>query len=145
MDDQNVLVRERLRKLEELERAGVDPYPARFTVRHLAADLQREHASLSEEGAAGPAVAIAGRLMSLRSHGKVTFAHLQDGSGRIQIYLSRDALGPEAYDHCKLIDVGDHLGVEGSLFRTRTGELTVRARTFDFLSKALRPLPEKWH
>ena len=145
MDEQNALVRERLRKLEELERAGVAPYPARFAVRHLAADLQQEHASLSEEEAAGPEVAIAGRLMSLRGHGKVTFGHLQDGSGRMQIYLSRDALGPEAYDQCKLMDVGDHLGVEGSLFRTRTGELTVRVRTCQLLSKSLRPLPEKWH
>ena len=145
MDEQNVLVRERLRKLEELERAGVDPYPARFTVRHLAADLHREYAALSEEQAAGPEVAIAGRLMSLRSHGKVTFAHLQDGSGRIQIYLVRDTVGPDAYKLLKKLDVGDHLGVEGQLFRTTTGELTVRARTFQFLSKSLRPLPEKWH
>jgi lysyl-tRNA synthetase class 2 len=145
VDEQNVLVRERLRKLEELERAGVDPYPARFTVRHLAADLHREYAALSEEQAAGPEVAIAGRLMSLRSHGKATFAHLQDGSGRIQIYIVRDTVGPEAYELCKKLDVGDHLGVEGSLFRTKTGELTVRARTFQFLSKSLRPLPEKWH
>jgi len=83
--------------------------------------------------------------MSVRGHGKATFAHLQDGSGRIQIYIVRDTVGPEAYELCKKLDVGDHLGVEGQLFRTNTGEITVRARTFQFLSKALRPLPEKWH
>jgi lysyl-tRNA synthetase class 2 len=137
---------ERMRKLAELEAVGVDPYPARFEVRNLAADLHREYAGLSEEGDAGaPQVSIAGRLMSVRGHGKATFAHLQDGSGRIQIYIVRDTVGPEAYDLCKKLDVGDYLGVEGQLFRTRTGELTVRVRTVQLLSKSLRPLPEKWH
>jgi lysyl-tRNA synthetase class 2 len=146
VDEQSPLVSERLRKLMELERAGVDPYPARFNVRHLAADLHREYAGLFEEGDAGaPQVSIAGRLMSVRGHGKATFAHLQDGSGRIQIYIVRDTVGPEAYELCKKLDVGDHLGVEGPLFRTKTGELTVRVRTFQLLSKSLRPLPEKWH
>src|SRR5574337_1502004 len=135
-----------MRKLAEFEAAGVDPYPARFGVTHLAADLHREYAGLSEEGDAGvPQVSIAGRLMSVRGHGKATFAHLQDGSGRIQIYIVRDTVGPEAYELCKKLDVGDHLGVEGQLFRTRTGELTVRARMIQLLSKSLRPLPEKWH
>jgi lysyl-tRNA synthetase class 2 len=146
VDEQSPLIGERLRKLAELERAGIDPYPARFIVSHLAADLHREHSALSEEGDAGAAqVAIAGRLMSVRTHGKVTFAHLQDGSGRIQIYLARDVVGPEKYELFKKLDVGDHLGVEGSLFRTKTGELTVRAMGFQLLSKSLRPLPEKWH
>ncbi|MGH7409930.1 MAG: lysine--tRNA ligase [Candidatus Methylomirabilis sp.] len=145
MDEQNLLVRERLRKLAELELAGIDPYPARFDVHHLAADLHRDHAVLSEEAGSGVQVAIAGRVLSFRSHGKATFADLQDGSGRIQIYVSRDTVGPSLYELCKKLDVGDHLGVEGSLFRTKTGEVTVRARTIQLLSKALRPLPEKWH
>lgn len=146
MSEERSLIGERMRKLAELEAAGVDPYPARFGVTHLAADLHREYAGLSEEGDAGaPQVSIAGRLMSVRGHGKATFAHLQDGSGRIQIYIVRDTVGLEAYDLCKKLDVGDYLGVEGQLFRTRTGELTVRARTVQLLSKSLRPLPEKWH
>ncbi len=146
MSEERSLISERLRKLAELEAVGVDPYPARFGVTHLAADLHREYAGLSEEGDAGaPQVSIAGRLMSVRGHGKATFAHLQDGSGRIQIYIVRDTVGPEAYDLCKKLDVGDYLGVEGQLFRTRTGELTVRAGTVQLLSKSLRPLPEKWH
>ncbi len=145
MEEHNPLVSERMRKLAELEAAGVDPYPARFEVRNLAADLHQEYTVLPEETDAAPEVAIAGRLMSLRHHGKVTFAHLQDGSGRMQIYLSRDILGAQIYDLCKRLDVGDHLGVEGQLFRTRTGELTVRVGTVRLLSKSLRPLPEKWH
>ncbi|HWR21473.1 MAG TPA: lysine--tRNA ligase [Verrucomicrobiae bacterium] len=146
MSEERSLIGERMRKLAELEAAGIDPYPARFGVTHLAADLHREYAGLSEEGDAGaPQVSIAGRLMSVRGHGKATFAHLQDGSGRIQIYIVRDTVGLEAYDLCKKLDVGDYLGVEGQLFRTRTGELTVRAMTVQLLSKSLRPLPEKWH
>ena len=145
MEEHNPLLSERMRKLAELEAAGVDPFPARFEVRSLAADLHREYAGLSEEGGAVPQVSIAGRLMSLRHHGKVTFAHLQDCSGQMQLYLSRDTLGVEVYDLCKKLDVGDYVGVEGQLFRTRTGELTVRARTVQLLSKSLRPLPEKWH
>ncbi|HWQ69848.1 MAG TPA: lysine--tRNA ligase [Patescibacteria group bacterium] len=145
MEEHNPLVSERMRKLAELEAAGVDPYPARFAVRNLAADLHREYTLLPEETDAAPEVAIAGRLMSLRHHGKVTFAHLQDGSGKMQIYLSCDVLGAQLYDLCKRLDVGDHLGVEGRLFRTRTGELTVRVGTVRLLSKSLRPLPEKWH
>ncbi len=145
MDEHHVLMRERLRKLAELVSAGVDPYPARFDVRHLAADLRREAAVLSEEGGSGALVAIAGRVISLRDHGKVSFAHLQDASGKIQVYLSRDAVGPELFELWGKLDIGDHVGIEGSLFHTRTGELTVRARSIQVLSKSLRPLPEKWH
>lgn len=145
MSEEHSLISERLRKLAELEAAGMDPYPARFEVQNLAADLHRECAVLPEETDAAPEAAIAGRLMSLRHHGKITFAHLQDRSGKMQIYLSRDVLGATPYDLCKKLDVGDYLGVEGQLFRTRTGELTVRARSIQLLSKSLRPLPEKWH
>ncbi len=114
MEEHNLLVGERMRKLAELEAAGIDPYPTGFKVRHLAADLHREYAGLSEDGGAGPPVSIAGRLMSLRHHGKVTFAHLQDCSGKMQIYLVQDKLGAEAYDFCKKLDVGDHLGWRAS-------------------------------
>ena len=146
MEEQSPLISERLRKLAELESAGIDPYPPRYSVRHLAADLHREYAGLSEDSDNQvPEVAMAGRLVSLRGHGKVTFGHLQDSSGKIQIFLSRDALTAGVYELCKKLDVGDHLGVEGSLFRTKTGELTVRVRSFQLLSKSLRPLPEKWH
>jgi lysyl-tRNA synthetase class 2 len=145
MEDYSPLMSERIRKLADLEAAGVNPFPARFEVRNLAADLHREHAVLPEEGNAAPEVAVAGRLMSIRHHGKVTFAHLQDYSGKIQIYLSQEALGVPLYEFCKKLDVGDYLGAEGQLFRTRTGELTVRTRTVQLLSKSLRPLPEKWH
>ncbi|MFN3264797.1 MAG: lysine--tRNA ligase, partial [Aquificaceae bacterium] len=91
-------------------------------------------------------VAIAGRLMTLRSMGKAIFGHLQDATGRIQIYLKKDVVGEEAFrDFEELVDTGDILGVRGKLFRTNTGELTVEVETFQILSKSLHPMPEKWH
>jgi lysyl-tRNA synthetase class 2 len=145
VDAQHPLVRERLRKLEELESVGVDPYPARFDVGHRAAELQREYSGVSEKPAGEQQVSVAGRLTGLRSHGKVTFADLHDASGQIQIYLALDTLGPQLYELCKKFDVGDHVGVTGALFRTKTGELTIKGQNVELLSKALRPLPEKWH
>jgi lysyl-tRNA synthetase class II len=90
------------------------------------------------------AVALAGRVMAVRHHGKTCFAHLQDMSGRIQLYARADALG-DAFAAFIDLDVGDFVGVTGDLFRTRTGELTVAVKQFEFLAKSLRPLPEKWH
>src|SRR5204863_9134940 len=88
---------------------------------------------------------LAGRLVSLRGHGKAGFAHLLDGSGKIQLYFREDALGESSFRRYELLDVGDWIGVEGPLFRTRTGEITVRVEGFELLAKSLRPLPEKWH
>jgi lysyl-tRNA synthetase class 2 len=100
----------------------------------------------SEGKAELPAVRTAGRLMSIRAMGKATFAHILDGSGRIQLYLRQDQVGEESYERfLKLFDIGDSVGVEGPLFRTRTGEVTIRVTSITMLAKALRPLPEKWH
>ncbi len=146
MGDESLLSRERHRKLDELVHAGVPAYPSRYDVTACAADLLRGYGSVPEEGiAAAPPVAVAGRLVSIRSHGKTSFAHLQDRSGRIQIYLREDEVGDESYRFFDKVDVGDFVGVGGVLFRTKTGELTIRVRTWQFLSKALHPLPEKWH
>src|SRR3989442_16027114 len=89
-------------------------------------------------------MAVAGRVVALRHHGKTCFAHLRDQSGQIQLYARADGLG-EGYALFTDLDVGDFIGVTGGLFRTRTGELTVAVRSFEFLAKSLRPLPEKWH
>jgi lysyl-tRNA synthetase class 2 len=126
-------------KLAELRGRGVEPFAYRFARTHTAS----EALALFRDGGdgAGPAVAVAGRVMALRSHGQTTFAHLGDGSGRIQLYFRRDDLGPETYELLPLLDLGDHLGVSGKLFRTRTGEVTVRVERFELLAKALRPLP----
>jgi len=145
---------QRIEKLKALRAAGIDPYPARFGVRQTVEESLQAFAAV--ESAAGngstegqvsaPNVRTAGRLMSLRVMGKASFAHLADSTGRVQLYLRQDEVGQESYDRfLKLIDIGDIVGVEGSMFRTRTGEVTVRVSEMTLLTKALRPLPEKWH
>ncbi len=135
---------QRLQKLQALREEGIDPYPARFLHTHTTAQAQQ--AFLDSEDAEQQVVRTAGRLMAIRVMGKASFAHIQDGSGRIQLYLRQDELGEQAYElFRKRFDLGDLIGVEGTLFRTRTGEITIRVRSVEMLSKALRPLPEKWH
>jgi lysyl-tRNA synthetase class 2 len=127
----------RREKLAALERLGVDAYPASWRVEDTAAALLE---SFRDE--APPVQArMAGRVVSMRSHGKTSFLHLADGSGRIQVYARRDEIGDEAYGLLDHLDLGDFVGVAGELFRTRTGEVTLRARELAVLAKALRPLP----
>jgi len=136
------LIRQRREKLEQWRALGVAPYAYRYEVTHRAADALARGEAITE--AAGERVRLAGRLMTLRGHGKAGFAHLLDGSGRIQLYFRADQLG-EAFRRYELLDVGDWVGVEGPLFRTRTGEITVRVEALELLAKSMRPLPEKWH
>ena len=136
---------QRLQKLIALRAARLDPYPARFSCTHSVAEALQAFAS-SEGQAEPPTVRTAGRIMSIRVMGKASFAHILDGSGRIQIYLRQDDVGEQAYQFfLKNFDLGDFMGVEGPLFRTRTGEITIKIGSFEMLAKALRPLPEKWH
>jgi lysyl-tRNA synthetase class 2 len=143
--DSNELIRRRLEKLEAWRGRGVQPFGARFPVSHWAGDLQSRFKTASDDElkSAGP-MSLAGRIMAVRDHGKSCFADLRDQSGQIQLYARGDALG-EQYSHFTDVDVGDFVGVTGELFRTRKGELSVAVKHFDFLAKALRPLPEKWH
>jgi lysyl-tRNA synthetase class 2 len=124
-------------KLAELRRRGIAPFAYRFARTHTAAAALAAYA----DGGPEPAVAVAGRIVALRAHGRTSFAHVADASGRIQLYFRRDDLGAERYDLLPLLDLGDHLGVEGRVFRTRSGEVTVRVERFELLAKALRPLP----
>ena len=144
-DELPPLLRQRRESLGALRARGIDPFGTRFPVTHWAGDLKRRlgEASDDELRAFGP-VAVAGRLVALRHHGKTCFAHLMDYTGRIQLYARADQLGDD-YALFTGLDVGDFVGVTGELFRTRTGELTVAVKTFTILSKSLRPLPEKWH
>jgi lysyl-tRNA synthetase class 2 len=131
------LVRDRLAKLEALRRAGVEPYAYRFPVTHRAVEAKT---AFRDEGPA-IRVALAGRLVGLRRMGRSTFAHLADQSGRIQLYFQIDRLGVDTYERLELLDLGDWIGVEGELFRTKTGEITVRVDRYEVLAKSLRPLP----
>jgi lysyl-tRNA synthetase, class II len=143
--DENDLVRQRREKLEALRARGVEPFGGRFAASHWAGPLsdKLEKAADDELKTFGP-VSLAGRLVAMRDHGKTAFAHLMDRTGRIQLYARADQLGDE-YAGFTALDVGDFIGVTGEMFRTRTGQLTVAVKTFTFLTKSLRPLPEKWH
>ncbi len=144
--DENQIIAERRAKLAALRARGI-AFPNDFRREHLAADLQRAHGAMSKEELEGHALraAVAGRMMLKRVMGKASFATLQDMSGRIQVYVSNDATGADAHEAFKHWDLGDILGVEGTLFKTRTGELTINATKVRLLTKALRPLPEKFH
>jgi lysyl-tRNA synthetase, class II len=128
----------RREKRVALEAAGVPAFAYRFERSHMAADALAAYRD--EMGEDGPAVAVAGRIDSIRSKGKTAFLHLEDASGRIQVYLRRDALG-EGWAVVEQLDLDDHLGIAGRLFRTKAGEVTVRADDLTLLSKSLRPLP----
>jgi lysyl-tRNA synthetase class 2 len=139
--------RQRRAKLARLRERGIDPYPPRYRRTHTAAEALRAFQAWQDAGAAPPApdVRVAGRITAMRDMGGATFVDLRDGSGKLQAYLRRDVLGEEAYEGLHDLDLGDFLGVAGSLFRTRTGELTVDVREHTLLAKALLPPPEKWH
>jgi len=146
VEDLNELIEERRRKLEELKQTGIDPYGHRFEARNLAAELFSRYGTCEEEElSAQPEVSLAARIMSLRRHGKASFAHIQDRSGRIQAYFREEEIGASAYAFFRRLDIGDLIGLQGKLFRTKTGELSVWVKGFELLSKSLRPLPEKWH
>lgn len=143
MPDSNDRRSQRIEKLNLLREQDVDPFPARARRTHTTAEAR---AAMPLDDAQGPVVQVAGRLVAVRVMGGSAFAHIADGDGRLQIYLRRDELGEETYDRFrKLVDIGDYVGAEGPLFRTRTGEVTVQVQAWELLAKTLRPLPEKWH
>jgi lysyl-tRNA synthetase class 2 len=132
----------RMKKLDELRGAGYDPFKKNAEQTHTAAEAR---ALLAADAHDGPEVAVAGRLVAIRLMGKASFAKILDRSGLIQLYFKQQDVGAEAYEFFKKLDLGDIIGVKGPLFRTKTGEATVRATSFELVCKALRPLPEKWH
>ena len=137
-----------LKKLQTFREMGINPYPHRFKVSHTLGEVVKRFGGVDDPGAleAGGEFTLAGRMVSLRLHGRIAFAHIRDATGRLQILVERDLVGRDFYNKVfKKLDVGDFLGVKGTLFRTRTGELTLHAKEVHLLSKVLRPLPEKWH
>jgi lysyl-tRNA synthetase class 2 len=146
-NEQSDLIQQREKKLKAIVDLGFEAYPRKFDATHAIPQIVAEYAALSAESLAASkiSVRVAGRVMTIRPHGKAGFAHLAGGGQRLQIYVRLDAVGERDFELYKLLDLGDLVGVEGYLFRTRTGELTIHAERLKFLAKAMLPLPEKWH
>ncbi len=147
IEELNDQMKVRREKMEALREAGIDPFGHRFVRTHNSAELHAEYDENTKEELQEKDLhaTIAGRLMTKRGKGKVGFAHLQDREGQIQIYVRKDEVGEENYKIFKQADLGDFLGVEGQIMKTDMGELSIKASKLTFLSKALRPLPEKIH
>jgi len=147
MEELNDLLLQRRAKVDELRAGGGNPYANDFVVSHTAGQVHEEHAD--DDGAAlegsSSEYRIGGRIMARRDFGKAAFLQLQDRSGRLQVYVGRDQIGEDNFEQFKKLDLGDIVGVVGSPFRTKTGELSLRASELRLLTKSLLPLPEKWH
>jgi len=140
------LLKQRLGRIREIEALGYRPYGRRYDFTHTIPRIVADYgAKAADELTPGLRVRVAGRVMTVRHMGKAGFAHLQQNGERLQIYVKRDAVGERDFQLFKLLDIGDIVGVEGYLFRTRTGELTIHAGKLEFLSKTLLSMPEKWH
>ena len=144
-DTQNTSLSEqaliRRQKLAALQEAGCDPYQiTKYDVTHHASDVKDNFEALE-----GTAVSVAGRLMTKRVMGKASFCHMQDLSGNMQLYVARDSIGEEAYAGFKKLDIGDIIGIKGTVFKTKTEEISLHVTELTLLSKSLQPLPEKFH
>ncbi|MDW8802179.1 lysine--tRNA ligase [Clostridium sp. A1-XYC3] len=141
MPDSNEFVVERIKKLNKLYELGINPYPYSYKDITHTKDVYDNFENIKEE----QEFILAGRIMLIRRMGNATFANVIDEKGSIQIFLSKNLIGAESYKILKLIDIGDIIGIEGTVFKTQTGEITIKARKFEVLSKSIRTLPEKYH
>ena len=138
------LLKVRREKLADLRAKGINPFPYTYEPTITAAEVPVKFKDIKDGEHSEEEVSLAGRLMTKRGHGKASFAHIQDQTGRIQIYSRQDVIG-EKYDVYRKLDMGDIIGIKGHVFRTKTGEITVKVSDFTVLCKSLHPLPEKWH
>jgi lysyl-tRNA synthetase class 2 len=147
MAQSDTIRNQRLEKLTELREQGIEPFANGFVPTHTIAQVLEEFGGLGgpELEALGRTFRLSGRLMLLREFGKASFCHIQDGTSRIQAYVQKQVIGPEAFARFKRLDLGDIVGFTGTLFRTKTGELTLAVSDFMLLTKSLLPLPEKYH
>jgi lysyl-tRNA synthetase class 2 len=147
MMEESEVLRQWKERIKGLRAMGVDLFPNDFRAEHTSGAITERYGNWSAEALAGleETVSCAGRIMAIRHFGRAAFVHLQDRKGRIQVYLRQDILGEELFGMFKRLDAGDFVGVQGRLFRTKTGELTIEASSIQLLAKSYRPLPEKWH
>ena len=146
MEEINELIEQRIKKLGELRQSGVDPFGSTYSAEDHASELHEKCDTLTKEALETDPVrcSLAGRIVAMRDFGKAAFAHIQDATGKMQVYFKKDKLGDQ-FPILKKLDIGDIIGLRGKLFRTKTNELTVEVEDFMILTKSLRPLPEKWH
>ncbi|MBT5856008.1 lysine--tRNA ligase [bacterium] len=135
----------RLEKMNQLRASGINPFAYTYDPTHIISKVNATHEALEDGGHSGETVKIAGRIVAKRGHGKATFGNILDQSGEIQYYAKVDSLGEEAFDRLLHLDVGDIIGIEGEPFRSRRGQLTIKIQSYTLLTKALHPLPEKFH
>ena len=147
MDDLSNLEKQRREKLQELRDQGINPFPNDFKTTHVLGDVVSAHAEHDKDALEGcdTSYTVAGRIMARRDFGKAAFIQIQDRSARLQVYVGKDKIGEEAFKLFGTLDLGDVVGLSGEPFRTKTGELSLRASSLRLLTKSLRPLPEKWH
>ena len=147
METQNDLIAQRRAKIDDLRNQGVNPFANDFRTDAVATDIHEKHANddVDQLASIEARYATAGRVMAKRDFGKAAFIQVQDRSGRIQAYIAKKQLGDEGFELFSKVDVGDIVGLNGVAFRTKTGELSLRAETFRILTKSILPLPEKWH
>src|SRR3989338_6269140 len=134
-----------MENLNNLKSLKVNPYPYTFNQTHHASEILKKYEKLGNEEKTKDKVSVAGRIMTLRVMGKAAFGHVQDSSGKIQFYIREDVVGEKIYKNFKLFDMGDIVGVSCTVFRTKMGEVSVWVDNIEMLSKALLPLPEKFH
>ncbi|GAA4075991.1 lysine--tRNA ligase [Amphibacillus indicireducens] len=146
-EELNEHMRVRRDKMSDMRAKGIDPFGDKFDRTHMASELVAEYNEVSKEELEERSVnaTVAGRIMTKRGKGKVGFSHIQDFSGQIQIYVRKDEIGEDAYELFNTADLGDIVGVSGEVFKTNVGELSIKVTSFTFLTKSLRPLPEKFH
>ncbi len=144
MSNEDVFIQNRLRKLEEMRKRGIEPYPYSYDVSHKAMDITKKYENLENGEKTQDFVSVAGRIMTSRGMGKIHFMHILDSTGKLQLYFEAGTLG-EKYKLLKLLDIGDIIGAKGAVMRTKRGEITVAVSDFSVLTKGIRPLPEKFH
>lgn len=146
MQPEDQLIQQRKQKLKFLLDKGINPYPYSFQKKDNAADIQETYKKIKKEEKTAKKATAAGRIVTIRGMGKASFATIQDQTGKVQFYIREDEIGKEQYElFTKAADIGDIVGVEGTIFRTKMGEITIDTKKLTILAKSLRPLPEKWH
>ena len=145
MEPEQDLFNQRIKKLDEIKKLKINPYPYKYENKDNAKHILEHFKNLKDQEKTKHKVSIAGRLMTIRAMGKATFAHIQDQTGKVQIYLREDDLKKQYGNFTSLIDIGDIIGIKGTVFRTKMGEITIHVDSYELLTKSLRPLPEKWH